>query len=400
LKYHVDTNSYICKYIYYEKNCVAKYCKTCKRDNNYFCESCLPTDYEPNPITGVCVKKTEKIPAIMWKDIFRLKMNQQRTINGRPIYGPTLMLRGLTSSQINTGHAFLIYMIFKIQYTRNNRYLEEEKKVPTICEIIDSVDETDDELNIVEYDCIGNLTEDENNELTNYKLNNLGEDQDNNNGVLSNSNLKEVIENTNIENLDKITKPAYTLNNLLKTCIFSLDEIKNQTSENYQFNFTLKGKLNVDLAPSNIEAKLALSEISDKKADCNFNIKGNKEADLSCNLNIENYKDYKVLSFKVAEIGDKENPIYLNKINEVHLINEYKEEEPEKEPEENKKSNKNIIIIIVCCAVVAVVVIITSVILIKRDKKKDLEIHAREINNKREKYEDNFEKESTTKRLK
>ena len=399
LKYHVDTNSYICKYIYYEKNCVAKYCKTCKRDNNYFCESCLPTDYEPNPITGVCVKKTEKIPAVMWKDIFRLQMNQQRIINGRPLYGPTLMLRGLTSSQINTGHAFLIYMIFKIQYTRNNRYLEEEKKVPTICEIIDSVDETDDELNIVEYDCIGNLTEDENNELTNYKLNNLGEDQDNNNGVLSNSNLQEVIENTNIENLDKLTKPTYTLNNFLKTCIFSLDEIKNQTSENYEFNFTLKGKLDTDLEPANIEAKLALSEISDKKADCNFNIKGNKEADLSCNLNIENYKDYKVLSFKVAEIGDKENPIYLNKINEVYLLNEYKEEEPEKEPEENKKSNKTIIIIIVCCVVVAVVVIITSIILIRKNKKIDLDIHSREINNKRENYKDNFEKENTTKRL-
>ena len=69
LTYHSDTNSIICRYIHYEKNCVAKYCKTCKKDNNYFCEACLPADYEPNPITGVCVKKTEKVPAITWKDI-------------------------------------------------------------------------------------------------------------------------------------------------------------------------------------------------------------------------------------------------------------------------------------------------------------------------------------------
>ena len=34
-----------------------------------------------------------------------------------------------------------------------------------MCQIIDSVDETEDELNFVEYECIGNLTEDENEEM-------------------------------------------------------------------------------------------------------------------------------------------------------------------------------------------------------------------------------------------
>ena len=82
-------------------------------------------------------------------------MNQHKEINGKEIEGPRLILRGLTNSQINTGHAILIYLIFKLYQPRNNRNLEEVIKVPTICEIIDSVNETNNEANIVEYDCIG-----------------------------------------------------------------------------------------------------------------------------------------------------------------------------------------------------------------------------------------------------
>ena len=365
LKYHEDTNSYICKYVHYEKNCVAKYCKTCRKDNNYFCESCLPTDYEVNPITGVCVKKTEKVPAVTWKDIFRLQMNQQKTINGREVYGPSFVLRGLTNSQINTGHAFLIYMIFKIEYTRNIRILEEEKKVPTICEVIDSVDETDDEANIVEYDCIGNLTEDENEELSDYKLNNITEGDDSNEGVLGNSNLNDLVEETDFDNLDKKNKSTYNLGNLLETSIFSLNKIENQTSENLEFSFTLNGKLSKNLEPSKIEAKLALSEIKDKKADCIFDIKENKNADLSCTLNIEDYKNYKYFSFKITEIGDENKSIYLNKINEIYLINEFKENN------EEKNNNYTILIVAILCSVVGIFCIAIIIILLIRRQRKN-----------------------------
>ena len=38
-------------------------------------------------------------------------------------------------------------------------------------------------------------------------------------------------------------------------------------------------------------------------------------------MNIEKYKEYKSLSFKVSEIGNKDKKIYLSKINEIFLIN-------------------------------------------------------------------------------
>ena len=186
---------------------MVKYCKTCQKENNYFCSICLPSDYEVNQITGSCIKKTEKVPTIIWKDIFRLEMNKQKEINGKMINGPSLVLRGLTNSQINTGHAFLIYLIFKLNNLRNNRNLEEEIKIPAICEIIDSVDETNNEANIVEYNCIGNTTEDNN--LNGYTLSNI--EEGNNNGILGNNNLDEVISQIDLSDLENKNQSTYTL---------------------------------------------------------------------------------------------------------------------------------------------------------------------------------------------
>ena len=375
LTYHVDTNSNICRYQHYEKKCVVKYCKTCRTDNNYFCESCLPTDYEVNKITGACVKKTEKVPAITWKDMFRLQMNQERNICGRPVYGPSLMLRGLTNSQINTGHAFLIYMTFKIQYDRNLRTLEEEKKIPTICEVVDSVDETDNDVNVVQYSCIGNLTKYENEELgkNNPKLNNIEEDNTDNEGVMGNSNLNQLAEETDIENLETKTEPTYNLASFLKTTTFIIDEIKNQTSKNYNFDFTLDGKLSKDLSSGKIDIKLPLAQI-EKSADCTFNIKGNKNAGLSCKLNVENFKEYDILCFKVTDIEDGDNTIYLSKINEVYLINEHKD----------KKNYTGLIVGIVCGVVGIAIIIFLIIFFVKkyRNKKIVLDIDNKDIKQK------------------
>jgi hypothetical protein len=383
LTYHIDTNSNICRYMHYEKNCVVKYCKTCRTANNYFCEACLPTNYEVNKITGSCVKKTEKVPAITFKDIYRLEMNQQRIISGKTVYGPSLRLVGLTNSQINTGHAFLIHMIFQIKYNRNIRNLEEEKKIPTICILEDSVDESD-EVNKIEYDCIGNLTKYENEDMkldSNYKLNNIQEDHNDNTGLLDNNNFNELAREIDIENLSK-TQSSYTLDKLLKTSTFSLDEIKNITSNDYKFNFTLNGKLNRQLNPVTIDAKLPFGEIEDKKADCLFIIKENKKADLSCEINTEEYKEYKTLSFKVSEIGDENNPIYLAKINEIYLINE--EEAEEESEEKDEKDYKALIIGLVCGGVGLGIVVTVIIILVKRYKKKKNDIIPEEKKEKKE----------------
>ena len=378
LTYHKDTNSNICRYIHYEKNCVVKYCKTCEKDNNYFCKSCLPTDYEVSPITGSCVKKMPKPPLITWKDIYRLQMNQQRVISGRPIYGPSLMMRGFTTSQINTGHAFLIYMTFKIKYSRNYRNLEEEKKIPTICQILDSVDESEDDVNMIEYDCIGNLTEEENDELKDYKLNNIEEsNNEENSKVIGTSNLQEIIKETNLENIETKNKSICPVSSVLKWANFIADEINNQTSDNLAFNFEIKGKINKDLESQAIDVKLPISEIKDKNADCIFNIKENRKANLNCSLNIENYKDYKILSFKKKDLKSKEDyDIMLSKIDEVLLINDYqeKEKEIEEEIEKEEKNNNKLIIIITVVAILVILIIniIIFIIILKRCKKKKI----------------------------
>jgi hypothetical protein len=315
LYYNSDIDSNICRYIHYEKKCMVKYCKSCQNDNNYFCSECFPVDYEVNEITGSCVKKMEKVPAITWKDVFRLQLNQQKDINGQLIIGPSLILTGITNSQINTGHAFLIYLIFKLKNLRNNRNLEEEIKVPTICEIIDSVDETFNEVNMVEYECIGNSTEDTN--LEEYTLGNI--EEGNNTGFLV-SNLDEVVSEIDLSDLENKENPSFKLTNLEKTIIFEMDEIQNQTSNNYNFDFTVSGTINKDLEKGTIEGSIELTEIKNKTADCQLSIKGNSKADLSCQLNVEDYKEYKTLTFKTSEIGNY-NKIYLSKINEVFLIN-------------------------------------------------------------------------------
>ena len=374
LKYYEDINSFICTNTFYEekeKECAIKYCRICEEDNNYFCKVCLPSNYEVNPLTGGCVKKTDKLPDIEFKDIFRFELNRQKLIGGRILSGPFFSLRGLTNSQINNGHTFLVYLTFILQTNNLYRNLEEEIKVPTYCQIVESVDETDDEPNIVDYDCIGNLGENYN--LSEYKLEKIEESQIENEKLLGNSNLDELASETDLENLDKKSKTKYDLKSFIKLTTFSLDEIKSITSPDYHFDFTLKGKLNRELEVGTIDAQIPLSQIRDKKVECKFNIKENKEADLSCDINLEEYKDYNKFSFKVTEIGSNENPIYLSRINEITLISE----------NENKMKKNYTIIIIVCAIVGAIIIsIIIGIIIFKMKKINSNVIKDEKINQK------------------
>ena len=245
---------------------------------------------------------------------------------------------------------------------RNNRYLEEDKKIPATCKIKESVNRTSNNINLVEYECLGNTTEEEDN-LTNYNLNNI--EESNNTGLIEKSNLDEIISNTEVDKLKDKQNSSYTTEDLLKITIFEMNDIKNKTSDNYQFNFTLDGKIDKQLKPRIIDAKIKLVEIENKEADCKFNIKEDKKADLNCQINVEDYKEYKILSFKISEIGDEENPIYLSRINEVKLINEEKKEEENEN--ENEKNNSNYLkIIIIICVIILIVSIIIIAICIKR----------------------------------
>ena len=367
---HSDSNSIFCRPLDYSETCVVKYCKSCKKYNNFFCESCIYPNHEVNPISGSCIKKIPKVPVITWKDIFRLLLNQKKTLNGRDIYGPTLKLIGLTRNEIPSGHSLLVYLVFNMKYSRRN--LEEEKKIPTICEIINNVEEaSSDEINLVEYECIGNLTKYENDEynLSSENLVNIEEDKDKNSQVIKNSNLNEVVKENNIQNLINKKTSIFTLSNLINIILFTFTEIKNQTSNNLTFNFTLNGKLNYQLNPQIINFKLPLVEINEKYADCSFEIKESKNADLNCYLNIEEFKNHKTLSFKSITIDTKDYHIYLDSIYDIFLINNY-EKVDNINVDNKKKSNK--LIIIICLIVVNIIIIgiIITFIILKKKKKK------------------------------
>ena len=330
LIYDSEADIHYCKYANIEKKCMVKYCKTCKQNNNYFCDECLLSNYEVNTLTGSCVEKSEVVPAITFKDIFRLDMNSNKTINGKTIYGPSLILRGITTSQINTRHAFLIYLTFKIKSLRN-RYLQDEKKIPAICEALNSVEESSDDVNMIDYECIGNTTEEEN--LNDYQLDNIDEGE--NNGIIKTNNLKELANEMKSDDFEK-EEPSFTLEKLSEIVTFEMKEIQNITAINYTFDFKIDGKINKEISAKSIDTILQLNEIEDN-ATCKFNIEDEKKANLNCKIDINNYKQLKIFTFKTAEIKTDENDFYLAKINEVSLINDKEKKVNDEERKEIKK---------------------------------------------------------------
>ena len=308
-------------YCDYNKKCQVNNCKKCIKDNINFCETCLIPDYEPDSTTGSCMKKEEEIPSINWQDIFGLKMGQVKEINGKNFYGPSLNLRGITYSQINDGHAFSFNLTIKKED-------QEEKIIPMICQVNEGVDESN-EPNMIEYNCIGNLSYSESSQLNNDNVNiiNLAEDNIKNIGKLNPSNLNDM----SFSNIKK-EESDYSLQKFLTTVVFTLDEIKNQTSNNYKFDFILKGNIQGNINKEKINIEIPFAEI-DKNAKCILNIKETKNADLNCNISLEEYTDYNIFSFKSVSFEDEEGTIILYKINEIYLINE--------KEEENKSKNKN-----------------------------------------------------------
>ena len=328
------------------KICMAKKCKKCKSDDEYFCEVCELENYVVNNITGACIEKIEAPPAITWKDIFRLEMNSEKEINGKTIKGPKLNLRGETNSQINSGHAFIIYLIFKLKQPLNIRNLENEKdtiKIKAICEIKNEVSENKNDTNNVEYECIGDSEE---KDLSKYTLDDIdtGNDSSNLNELKSHKNLLE------IEN-----GPTYE---------FTMEKIQNQTSKDYNFNFTIEGKIDDNnLKKTEIKGKFRMNEIKDA-SDCIFKIEENKKANLNCELNVEGYKNIKSFSFNTTKIEYKnEYNISLADLNKIYLIN----------VDDDKKKNKNkngiIIGVVIGGIIIAISLALLVIFLIKKKQK-------------------------------
>ena len=169
------------------------------------------------------------------------------------------------------------------------------------------------EINMVEYDCIGEFN---NNEILKYYI--LKDIEEGNNiDSYQKSNFKEIIQNTNLNDLENKIISNYKLQDLMEIIIFKMNEIKNQTSNNYYFNFTINGKINKDLPKFIIKGKLKINEIEDLTIDYIFNIEENKKAYLICKLNISEYKQQKEFTLEISDISNNNNFIFFEDLDKI-----------------------------------------------------------------------------------
>ena len=299
------------------------------------------------------VRITDIVPTVTWKDIYNFDITATKTIDDKEVNAPTLTMRGITSSQINPLHEFIIYLIFRLAGGARNMEENNEIKIETTCRVKNSGVEGSGSINMVDYECTGNNASSV--DLTNYKIYDI--EEGNNEDSLKKSNLNEVIaekKGSSDGNLDKLTEtsPSFDESSLSNIVIFTMDEnIKNISANDFKFKFKIDGKLDQDITSRDLELEFDLAEV-DTKANCIFNIGQNKISSLSCELNAESHKNIKSFSFKTSEITTDGKEIYLSKINDIALINS---EEVKEEEDDDDDDKTEVIVVSVLCAVVAAV---------------------------------------------
>ena len=392
--YNNILNIYYCSNDDDKSHCSVEICKECIKGDMHFCNICITSDYEVNNI-GSCYEKTDSIPAITWKDIYSLRMNGQKEINGKTITGPSLRLRGITCSQINSRHAFLVYLTFKIKHGLRN--LKEQIDMPAICQIENEVNETNSSINLVEYECIGNSTEevDDNYELTSI------EDDDSNSGTIINGNMKEINDIINLFDVTR-TEANYTLENLVDIINFNIDQIIFYRNNNTLY---MDGRINKKLSLLRILSqdsplfrflsKNCLSGISvdlnipPEKEECEFCFDtDNLKAQLICKFAFKEGTDTSKISLGNREIKVGDNSIMISNLRsdiiptENENVQKGQEDqggegldaiEPETTiPRFNKKteSSSNKATIIVVCTIVGIIVLggLTALVIILSKK--------------------------------
>ena len=333
--------------------CMVKHCKECKKDKNYYCETCLSSDYKLITLTGSCMKRIEVEPTITWKDIFRLSLNSKKIINGRIIYGPTLWLRGITRSRINSRHAFLIYLTFKIRQSNRlirNLEIEDYAKLETICEISKEVEVYEDDINYADYECVSENIDN----LQFIELVKIEEPD-------HISNLENLASQKNLSDIQDY--PTFTEKDLLKTVLFNMNA-KEITSNYHYYNFTFDGYTHKKLEKEEIEFKLEMNNYEDLQSKCKFIIGEQKKAKLNCQLNAENHTEENTFSFKTFNVDTGEKNIELADLYKVKLKtvkNANNDMTKGKYSNTNKKSKRVIIIISVIAGIIALGAIISLV---------------------------------------
>jgi hypothetical protein len=333
-----------------------------------------------------------------FKDSYSLKFNDTTELNKRKLHGISFKIRGISCNQFPTGHAFKIILVFNFLYNRKLRNIEEndvetkEIKIPTYCQIIDYTDEVKYKVNLIDYYCFANRTGEDEIRESNIRLKKIevsNDDNEDNTEFIEFSNFEDMISKLNLDELKDKDTSSFTLKKFNDVTVFEMDEVVDQKSENYTFDFIIYGRINKELEPDIIQTKFELRRIKNIFADCEFHIRENQTADLKCHVNLEEYKEKEVFKFRTIEFQYKDSSIYLNRFNEINLVHEERE----------KKSNTLTIIIIVTAIILAIIIIIIIIFLIRKlsKKKKELDIvskyglsekqkkHKRSISNFKEK---------------
>ncbi len=347
-------------YFLFKKQCISciegtHNCEQCHFDiifNKFKCDKCKDNynlDDDKKKCKKVCDENEscEEEPKINvnWKDLYRLVLNTDKENNFGEFedvnnaYEIEYNLVGITKNQIKTRHELLIILTFRINYSYNLRNLEEEKlEVPTECLPLSTKNETN-EFEIIEYECKGKITNENNLTLNNIELEDIQQNKSDNEEFIINSSLEELINDKNIDELTNETR-TFDLKNLDEIITFKSDNIGNITFENNVFNFSLNGNIDKEIEPKIIKGSLKLNEIKDKTADCELEIKENKNAQLNCNINLENTENHEFISFKSLELKSKENnSIILENFENLKLVNKIKNNENEIENENNNEIN-------------------------------------------------------------
>ena len=280
-----------------ENNCSVDFCTTCVKDNPNKCSICN-NNYEVNEL-GSCVIKTENVPVIFWKDVYNLDMN-----GGKEYNEITFSLRGITTSKIKSGHSFPVTLEFKLKHLLRN--LQEMTDIEAICEMKRNWEESNNTINIVDYDCSANETLNE----TYYKFVNIKGDNYINiiNNPFKNESIYEVNDKPlllNFQNYNEFNKRKYNTTTIDYILNGTLSEINSSKKINNQTNIEME-----------------LNEIEDK-ALCSFTFYVERVfANLSCNLEITSNISTTDLTFKNKEIDlDNENnlTLYINSLNKIKL---------------------------------------------------------------------------------
>jgi len=332
--------------------CFVEYCSSCLSDRSYFCSVCN-TNYQVNKASGSCEEIYDIPPAISFVDIFGYSQRRTKIINGRSYTGPSLRLRGLTCSRISSKHAFTIILVF-ILSGRYRNLADNTLRIPAICEALNAASQSSDSLNSVDFDCIGRKEVPDN-----YKLSKIEGDN---------------IDDELLEKIDDITmeKSNVVTDNYI---IFTINNVANITSNTNKFKFNFEGTL-VDKNNKLSDTNNVELEIKDRteKAFCDFTKGSNQNANLDCALSLKGSYIIKnnmlIISRKLAsgvtELAFKDNLIkinnnnvYVNRLNEVKLIQDpnYVQEENNVHVNYKKSGSSHKALIITLSIVIGVIVI-------------------------------------------